>query len=1153
MGTKRFINTFVGSDNTTFEAYNTDVTADTDWATSGNTTASIIYSNSLRRPSTQGTVSHRVNFFTTPLNTSQTPNVNNYEVTIDTSLVGYTTTTSNIGVIARASDTSNNGYFFRYRPNTGYQLFRQTSGASTQLGTTNTTDLNPTGMSFSSPLRRRLRLSVVGSSINCYVDTYNNGTGQWTIGSSALISTTDTTYTTGKFGLWFVSASTNTATPTDGFIVNEYYINDLSVAANAPTGLTTSNVTPTTFDLSWTAPSSFGDYTLTNYVVEKTSIGGSSWSTVGTPTSTSLTGITLDPSGNDVRVRAITGGDHVGTNSSTLTVPNNSIPGVVSSFTASNVTATTATLNWTAPSTGTVTSYKVQSSDLTGNDNSIVGSWSAIAGSPFSAATLTASVTLSAGVGNAFRIIPVGSGGDGASSSIKIARPDQVVGFGSSGVTLTTVNLFWTAATANNTPVTGYIVESTTIGGSSWSAITGSPFTGTSVTATTLSGSGNDFRVRATSVIGASANATTISVTPTNGTPGAPTSLALRSFTPARTDSPLNLSYFTFTDTVNNKCHLQWAAPASSGSGGAITSYLIESSANGSTGWTTVVNTGNNNLVAYNIPKTTGTLYFRVSAVNASGIGTPSNVLTVAGSTSTCEGTMVRQNGVWTFFTHPRAVSYRGNTYIGWVSNAGIVGITKVNNTTKESTHFELEDVSTYVVQNGGAEIDDHDNAAVFIRPDGRITCFYGAHNDPGGMRSRTTLYPEDITQWSTAILSSPANTGSSPNVNLPTCYSNPRLLEDAGMMLYHFRTGSPPNAPHAIRFVNTQDTPTAAASYGVGLPLIQSTQAPWSTQRPYVQSVVNGKNRVDFFFTDGHPADVGTNGDGNGTSLYHFYVSWDKTLNKARYYTSAGVEMINPSATGVQSPSLPIRPKHSGGSDPTLVWNGVNIRSWGWDIVIGFDGNPCVLFTTYDNGSGSFGYTNQRYMFSRWNGTAWTTAVDITGANVVPSTQTTVRGVAVSAPGMGTNGVNGFTLNEPGYTGGCCFDANNPNIVYLVNTVVQNPSNNSALSSTDPTGIRELQEWQTNDNGLTWSKVRDITTNSLPNIINGRPYSPKNHDGKIAVVWWRGPYSGWVRCFNTNLWCAPSSESLTTPTGLAPLSGKMALSRRGQLIPYTF
>ncbi|MEH2036020.1 BNR-4 repeat-containing protein [Nostoc sp.] len=652
-----------------------------------------------------------------------------------------------------------------------------------------------------------------------------------------------------------------------------------------------------------------------------------------------------------------------------------------------------------------------------------------------------------------------------------------------------------------------------------------------SVRGVSLSGSGNNFRVRAINIIGSSYNSSTMSVTPTSGTPTAPTSLDIRSFTPGRTDSPLNLPYYTFTDTVSNKCHLEWKAPASSGSGGAITSYLIESSVDGTSGWTTVRNTGNTNKEVYNITIDIEEVYFRVSAINASGVGTPSNVLTVKGSTSTCEGTMVRQNGVWTFFTNPRAVCYGGNTYIGWVDNRGVVGITKVNNTTKESTHFDLDDISN-IADPDRAEMNDHDNAAVFIKSDGRITCYYGVHNDPGGIRSRTTIYPEDITEWSTAIVYSPANTGSNPNVNLPTCYSNPRLLEDAGMLLYHFRTGTPPKAPHAILFANIQNTPNFTAFYSDALPLIESenTLHPWGNQRPYVQSVVNGKNRVDFLFTDGHPGDLGTKGDGNGTSLYHFYVEWDKAANKARYYTSAGVEMVNPSATGAQSPSLPIRPKHHQGSDPTMVWNGVNVRSWAWDIVIGFDDKPCVLFTTYDNGAGSFGYTNQRYMFSRWDGTAWTTPVDITGANVVPSTQTIVRGVAVSSPGMGTKRVNGFTLDEPCYTGGCCFDANNPNIVYLVNTVVQNSTNNSDFLSTDPTtdptGTRELQEWRISNDGLTWSKVRDITTNSLPNIINGRPYSPKNHDGKIAVVWWRGPYAGWKRCFNTNIWCAPASDS---------------------------
>ncbi|MDF5707776.1 MAG: fibronectin type III domain-containing protein [Nostoc sp. S4] len=118
-----------------------------------------------------------------------------------------------------------------------------------------------------------------------------------------------------------------------------------------------------------------------------------------------------------------------------------------------------------------------------------------------------------------------------------------------------------------------------------------------------------------------------MTVTPTSGTPDAPSSLAIKVFIPARTDSPLDLDYFIFTDTVDKKCHLEWRAPTSSRSGGLITSYLIESSANGSTGWSTVRNTGSTSTFAYNISKATGTVYFRVSAINASGIGTPSNVL----------------------------------------------------------------------------------------------------------------------------------------------------------------------------------------------------------------------------------------------------------------------------------------------------------------------------------------------------------------------------------------------------------------------------------------------------------------------------------------------------------------------------------------------
>ena len=70
---------------------------------------------------------------------------------------------------------------------------------------------------------------------------------------------------------------------------------------------------------------------------------------------------------------------------------------------------------------------------------------------------------------------------------------------------------------------------------------------------------------------------------------------------------------------------LTWTAP--SVTGGTITGYLVEKSANGTSGWSTVTTTGA--VLTYTVTGlTNGTIqYFRVSAINATGTGAASNVL----------------------------------------------------------------------------------------------------------------------------------------------------------------------------------------------------------------------------------------------------------------------------------------------------------------------------------------------------------------------------------------------------------------------------------------------------------------------------------------------------------------------------------------------
>jgi hypothetical protein len=73
----------------------------------------------------------------------------------------------------------------------------------------------------------------------------------------------------------------------------------------------------------------------------------------------------------------------------------------------------------------------------------------------------------------------------------------------------------------------------------------------------------------------------------------------------------------------NAQVTLNWTAPANGGS--AITNYLLETSANGTSGWSTV--TTINALTYTHTGRTNGTIYYyRVSAINTIGTGSPSNV-----------------------------------------------------------------------------------------------------------------------------------------------------------------------------------------------------------------------------------------------------------------------------------------------------------------------------------------------------------------------------------------------------------------------------------------------------------------------------------------------------------------------------------------------
>lgn len=183
-------------------------------------------------------------------------------------------------------------------------------------------------------------------------------------------------------------------------------------------------------------------------------------------------------------------------------------------------------------------------------------------------------------------------------------------------------------------------------------------------------------------------------------------------------------------------------------------------------------------------------------------------------------------------------------------------------------------------------------------------------------------------------------------------------------------------------------------------------------------------------------------------TSINHFCMQVDASGNPT-FHKSDGTQITAPFVV----------------SDMTRVDSGSDMKRWNSDIAIGSDGHPRILWMRYPNNNG----TDIRYMYSRWTGAEWTE-------------------VEICADGAGL-----YTV-EPYYHGGLCFDAHDADVIYL---------------SAPISGVREIQQWRTNDNGATWSKVRDITSGTSSGVLNGRPYSPRDYVG-MPVIWWSGRYTSY-------------------------------------------
>ena len=278
-----------------------------------------------------------------------------------------------------------------------------------------------------------------------------------------------------------------------------FNITSTTATCGNPTGLTTSGITTTNVNLSWTAVAN-----ATSYAVEYKLNSAATWTVLNatqTTTTASLTGLTAGTAYNwRVRATCASGaGAYVSANFTSTTACANP-----TGLTSSGITTTNANLSWTA--VANATSYAVEYKLNT------AATWTV-----FNAAqtTRTASLTgLTAGTAYNWRVRATCASGAGAyvsanfTSTTACANP---TGLTSSGITTTNANLSWTAV-AN---ATSYAVEYKLNTAATWTVFNAAQTTRTASLTGLTAGTAYNWRVRATCASGAgayvSANFTTTS------------------------------------------------------------------------------------------------------------------------------------------------------------------------------------------------------------------------------------------------------------------------------------------------------------------------------------------------------------------------------------------------------------------------------------------------------------------------------------------------------------------------------------------------------------------------------------------------------------------------------------------------------------------
>ena len=462
-----------------------------------------------------------------------------------------------------------------------------------------------------------------GVSITGYkIEVSPNGTSNWT---DLVANNTSTTYShtglsAGTTRHYRVSAINSVGTGTASSTANA------TTVPGAPTGLTATASGTSTIDLGWTEPADNGDASITGYKIEVSSNGASSsWSdrvaNTGTTTTTySHTGLSAATT-RHYRVSAInsagTGAASSTANATTEDAAAPTVPGAPTGLTATASGSNRIDLDWTEPAVNggsVITGYRIEVSSNGGTN------WADLVANTNTNTTTYSHTGLSAGTTRHYRVSAINSVGTGAASTTATTVPGAPTGLTATASGSNRIDLDWTEpADDGDASITGYKIEVSSNGGTSWADLVANTTTNT----TTYSHTGlsaattRHYRVSAINSAGTGAASSTANATTEDAAaptvPGAPTGLSA-------------------TASGSSTIDLSWTAPADNG-GTAITGYRIEVSSSGTSSWSDLVANTNTTTTYSHTGVSAGTTHYRVSAINSVGTGTASGTARATATT----------------------------------------------------------------------------------------------------------------------------------------------------------------------------------------------------------------------------------------------------------------------------------------------------------------------------------------------------------------------------------------------------------------------------------------------------------------------------------------------------------------------------------------